>query len=130
MLSDTRAIPTIPASDMTTMRSFYVDTLGLKIQEERDDGIFFECADGTAVMLFPSSGQASGTHTQMSFMSADFDADVADLRSRGVRFELFDMPGMTEVDGVYTGEGLRGVWFRDPEGNLLALTEVPAAYAG
>jgi predicted enzyme related to lactoylglutathione lyase len=115
MLRDTRTLPTIPASDMATMRSFYKDTLGLHIREEGDTRIVFECADGTAVVLFRSDGRAAGTHTQMVFASTDFDADIADLRSRGITSEIIERPGV------------RMAPFQDPEGNLLALSSMPEA---
>ena len=67
-----------------------------------------------------SDCRASGTHTQTTFFCQNLDAEVADLRARGVKLEEFDMPGATVQDGVYDMNGQRGAWFRDPEGNLLA----------
>lgn len=47
---------------------------------------------------------------------------VADLRPRGVTFEQFDMPGFkTDANGILELDGERGAWFKDPEGNLLAI---------
>lgn len=123
MLTDCKAVATIPVSDLARARKFYVDKLGLKLLEERDEDMFFECADGTAFGVFVSEGRASGTHTQMGFASPDIDAEIEDLRSRGITFERFDMPGVEEHDGVYEMGGHKGVWFRDPEGNLLAVTQ-------
>ena len=65
----------------------------------------------------------------MGFEVEDIGAVVADLRSRGVVFEEIDVPGFEVVDGIAhvegnypsKGTGERGVWFRDSEGNLLAL---------
>jgi hypothetical protein len=42
-----------------------------------------------------------------------------------VKLEEFDIPGATVTDGVYDMNGQRGAWFRDPEGNLLAVAERP-----
>ena len=61
----------------------------------------------------------------MTFFSQSIDAEVADLRARGVQLEEFDMPGATVKDGVYDMNGQRGAWLRDPEGNLLAVAERP-----
>jgi hypothetical protein len=77
-------------------------------------------------------GKASGESTQMAWEVDDIDAVVADLASRGVQFEEVDAPGMktvngiADVDGNYPskGRGERGAWFRDSEGNLLALGQV------
>ena len=126
MLSDSRAYATIPVGDLAKVRSFYLDTLGLKVLEDREEELMLECADGTAFAVFVSQGRTSGSHTQMSFMCDDIDAEVADLRTRGVRFEVLEMPGATGHDGVYDLEGERGAWFRDPEGNLLAVAQLAA----
>jgi hypothetical protein len=55
----------------------------------------------------------------------NLDAEVADPRARRAKLEEFDMPGATVTDGVYDMNGQRGAWFRDPEGNLLAVAERP-----
>src|SRR5919107_1629175 len=78
---------------------------------------------------FTATGSASGESTQLGFEVDDIDAVVADLRARGVVFEEIDAPGFEVVDGIANvegnypskGTGERGVWFRDSEGNLLAL---------
>jgi catechol 2,3-dioxygenase-like lactoylglutathione lyase family enzyme len=123
MLSECRAVATIPVSDLARVRSFYLATLGLKLLEERRDELSVECADGTSFSVFVSQGRTSGTHTQLSFICRDIDAEVADLRARGVQFEELDMPGVEGKDGIYELDGERGAWFRDPEGNLLAVGE-------
>jgi hypothetical protein len=57
-----------------------------------------------------------------------FDQTMNDLASRGVAFERYDQPGLkTDEAGVFTAEGLRAAWVRDPDGNTLSLTEVDAA---
>jgi catechol 2,3-dioxygenase-like lactoylglutathione lyase family enzyme len=87
--------------------------------------VAFRCADGTDFGVFVSQGRPSGTHTQVTFFCQSVDAEVADLRARGVQLEEFDLPGATLKDGVYDMNGQRGAWFRDPEGNLLAVAERP-----
>jgi len=82
--------------------------------------------------VFASTGKASGESTQMAWEVDDIEAVVADLESRGVEFEEVDAPGMktahgiADVDGNYPskGRGERGAWFRDSEGNLLAVGQV------
>jgi catechol 2,3-dioxygenase-like lactoylglutathione lyase family enzyme len=125
LLSDCRVSAALPVSDLARARSFYVDTLGLTPLLEGDDVLAFQCADGTDFGVFISQGQASGTHTQVTFFCQDAEAEAADLRARGVQLEEFDMPGATVTDGVYDMNGQRGAWFRDPEGNLLAIAERP-----
>ena len=85
----------------------------------------FRCAEETDFGVFVSQGRSSGTHTQVTFFCRNLDAEVADLRARGVQLEEFDMPRVTVKDGVYDMNGQWGAWFRDPEGNLLAVAERP-----
>lgn len=75
-------------------------------------------ADGTRFLLFPSSGSASGSHTQMGFIVADADAEVRDLHQRGVQFEEYDFPGFDKATSVAQIGEDRGAWFKDSEGNL------------
>jgi hypothetical protein len=57
---------------------------------------------------------------------------VRELRSRGVVFEDYDLPGLKTVDGIAEiegqypskGSGERGAWFRDSEGNMLGIGEL------
>jgi hypothetical protein len=51
----------------------------------------------------------------------DVEATVEELRSRGVVFEEYDLPGLKTVDGIAEIAGEKGAWFKDTEGNLLSL---------
>lgn len=113
---------TIPAQDLGRARAFYEEKLGLKPSQERPDGLEYECGAGR-FLLFESSGQASGSHTQLGWDVDDLRAVVDQLRKNGVVFEEYDMPGFKTVDGIAETEGWRGAWFKDSEGNLLAIGE-------
>jgi catechol 2,3-dioxygenase-like lactoylglutathione lyase family enzyme len=118
----------LPAQDLERARRWYAEKLGLEPVEERPGGLRYEGSEGVFV-LFASAGGPSGDHTQMAFTVGDLDAVVADLRSRGVEFLEYDLPGMTTEGGIATiegnypsvGRGERGAWFRDCEGNLLGI---------
>ena len=128
-LAGGRAITKLPAQDLDRARAFYRDKLGLVPVEEREGGLRYLCAAGE-FHLFLSTGAAPGTFTQMGFEVENIGAVVADLRSRGVVFEEFELPpdfevedGIVKVEDNYPSKGVgeRGIWFRDSEGNLLAL---------
>jgi catechol 2,3-dioxygenase-like lactoylglutathione lyase family enzyme len=89
-LAGGRAITKLPAQDLDRARAFYQDKLGLAPVEEREGGLRYLCAAGE-FHLFLSTGAASGTFTQMGFEVENIEAVVADLRSRGVVFETFDL---------------------------------------
>lgn len=117
MLHDAHPFAKLPAQDVERARHFYVDVLGLHVASERAGHMYFEHADGSVVLVFPSSGKPSGDHDQCGWMVDDIDAEVADLRRRGVVFVEF--PGPKYVNGIREDGYFRSAWFRDTEGNLL-----------
>ena len=123
MLSDARFETALPCSDLERAKSFYADRLGLT--PEGPAGAWYEGRDGTRFILFPSSGSASGSHSQMGFMVTDLEAEVAGLKQRGVQFEEYDFPGFDKATGIADSGGGRAAWFKDSEGNLLCLVEQP-----
>ena len=128
MLSEGRIASRLPVQDMDRARAFYADKLGLEPVEEREGGLRYVCAAGEFA-LFQSAGAPSGAHTQMGWEVDDIEATVRELRSRGVTFEKYDLPGLRTVDGIADiegnypskGTGERAAWFRDSEGNLLGI---------
>lgn len=121
-LANSDVYATIPAQDLERAKSFYADKLGLKPSEEGPEGLRYRCGKGE-FLLFQSTGTASGSHTQLGWDVADLEAAVSELRGNGVVFEEYDLPGFKTVNGIADIEGERGAWFKDSEGNLLALGE-------
>lgn len=122
MLDKSTVYATIPAQDLDRARAFYADKLGLEPEEERPEGLRYRCGDGN-FLLFVSSGQASGSHTQLGFDVPDIQDAVERLRAKGVVFEEYDMPGFKTENGIAVIDGEKGAWFKDSEGNLLAIGE-------
>jgi catechol 2,3-dioxygenase-like lactoylglutathione lyase family enzyme len=129
MLQGSDVSARIPALDLERAKRFYADILGLTPSEERPGGARYRCGSGW-FSLFSSSGAASGDHTQLAWEVQDIETAVRELRSRGVVFEEYDLPGLKTVNGIAEvagnypstgGLGERGAWFRDSEGNLLAI---------
>ena len=126
MLSDARFETALPCSDLERAKSFYADRLGLTPAGDGPAGAWYEGRDGTRFILFPSSGSASGAHSQMGFMVTDLEAEVADVKQRGVQFKEYNFPGFDKATGIAEVGGTRGAWFKDSEGNLLGLVEQAA----
>ena len=57
----------------------------------------------------------------------DAEAAMADLRAKGVAFEEYDLPGLKTVNGMAELGGLKAAWFKDPEGNILSVVQLPPA---
>ena len=121
MFKPLRAAATLPAQDLERAKAFYRDKLGLSPTLEAGFGLLYELAPGTGFGVFPSSGKASGTHTQMAIDVEDVEQAVKDLQSRGVQFEEYDTPMLKTVNGVADMGGTKGAWFKDSEGNLIAV---------
>jgi catechol 2,3-dioxygenase-like lactoylglutathione lyase family enzyme len=111
----------IPATDLARARTFYVDTLGFKPIMENPEGIEFE-SGGIRFDIYPTRASA-GTATVAGWLVKDLDSEVEDLRSRGVKFEDYDLPTLKTVNGIAEMEGFRGAWFKDSEGNVLAVAQ-------
>jgi catechol 2,3-dioxygenase-like lactoylglutathione lyase family enzyme len=123
MLADHPTHTPLPVTDTERARRYYAEQLGLTPETELPDardGLFYRCG-GTRFLLFPSPIPSSGTHTQMTWLTSDIEADVAALQARGVAFEAYDLPDLKTVNGVATIGESKGAWFKDSEGNLLAL---------
>ena len=122
MLKDCPSHATLPAADLARARAFYEDTLGFEPMSVNPGGVFYQAA-GTRFFVFPTAAAASGSHTQMGFTVPDIEAEVADLQSRGVEFESYDMDGFDKELRIFTGGPVRSAWFRDSEGNLLGIVQ-------
>ena len=100
MLSDHPAYATLPTPDLDRLRQFYEDVLGFVPREANPAGVYYDAGDGTYFTVTRSSGKSSGEHTQLGFRLTGIDAEVADLKGRGVVFEEYESP--KTVDGIAT----------------------------
>ena len=127
-LAHARVETRLPTKDLKRAKRWYAEKLGLLPAEERDGGLRYECAAGV-FCLFESTGFSEGTFTQIAFNVDNIEAEVAELRRRGVVFEDYGIPGLAmsghivDIPDNYPskGRGERGAWFRDSEGNLLGI---------
>ena len=122
MLSDRKFYPTIPASDLDRAVKWYEEKLGLTPAKQELLGHTYEFGAGSGFLLYPTANAGQSPNTLATFSSSDVEADVAQLRDRGVVFEDYDFPGLKTDDGVAEmGEGRYAAWFKDSEGNILAI---------
>src|SRR6266545_6302955 len=94
----------IPVSDVARARKFYEQTIGLRPKQEYSGGVIYECG-GAEVFLYPTSNAGTSKASQAYWQVADVEAEVAELKARGVKFEEYDMPGMKTVNGIATAGG-------------------------
>jgi predicted enzyme related to lactoylglutathione lyase len=112
----------IPASNITRARKFYEEIIGLQPKEEYAGGVIYECG-GTGVFMYPTPNAGTSKASQAFWQVNDVEVEVAELKERGVKFEEYDMPGMTMKNSIATAGGAKTAWFKDSEGNILAISQ-------
>jgi predicted enzyme related to lactoylglutathione lyase len=123
MLKNAPIIPYIPVTDVARARKFYEEKVGLKPKEQYAGGVIYECGNGSWVFMYPSAGAGTSKASTAFFAVDDVVSEVAELKARGVVFEEYDMPGLTTQDSIATGGGAKTAWFKDSEGNILAVSQ-------
>ncbi|HEY1286764.1 MAG TPA: VOC family protein [Burkholderiales bacterium] len=113
----------IPANDVARARRFYEEKVGLKPKAEVAGGVTYEFGKGTACFLYPTPNAGTSRASQAFWQVEDVEREVRELKARGVEFEDYDMPGMKTVGGIATAGGAKSAWFKDSEGNILALIQ-------
>jgi len=113
----------IPAKDVARARKFYEETIGLKAKEEYAGGVIYEFGGGTACFLYPTPNAGTSRASQAFWQVDDVEREVAELKARGVVFEEYDFPGMEMRNNIVAAGGAKTAWFKDSEGNILAVSQ-------
>ncbi len=124
MLGEHPIYPVLLATDLGAVRDFYHDLLGLEILSESESGIVFRCGGGTQVAVTKSTSGTADTQTKASWYVKDVRAEVAELRSRGVKVEEYDMPGLKTQDGIADIGFAWAAWIVDPGKNALGILQI------
>ena len=113
----------VPVNDMAKAKEFYEGTLGFSGgTDEGDGGTTYEFAEGTRLHVYPSPGHTGSGATLAAFRTEDVDGFVDELTSSGVTFEQYDQGDLkTDEKGIADLGDIRGAWFKDPDGNILAV---------
>ena len=123
MISNNRISAVLVATDLAASQRFYEDKVGLSVSPETiKNHVLLVAGDGTSVLIYGRANPNRADHTQVRFWSTDIGADVAELVARGVVFDEYDTESFKTVDHVVTSPGIgRSAWFKDPDGNTIAL---------
>jgi catechol 2,3-dioxygenase-like lactoylglutathione lyase family enzyme len=114
---------TLPVSDMNRAKRFYEEKLGLAPLKETEAWVTYRCGS-TYFELYPTPNAGTAQHTVGSWVVSDVEAVVEELRSRGVEFEEYDFPELKTVNGIANLSDVeRAAWFKDSEGNTLAVSQ-------
>jgi catechol 2,3-dioxygenase-like lactoylglutathione lyase family enzyme len=111
--------------DVARAKEFYRDVLGLRLlSEEPPFALVFE-ANGIMLRLGMGKELPPANGTVLGWQVPDAAATVRDLERAGVRFERYDFMKQDELGIWTTPTGAKVAWFKDPDGNILSISEHP-----
>ena len=123
MLGKADATPMIAVKDIDRAKQFYADKLGLKPFQEMGGEFFMLKSGDTTLNVYKSEFAGTNKATALTFDVDDIDAEVRELKDKGISFEHYDVQGLKPEGDIYSGEGMKTAWFKDPDGNILSLVE-------
>jgi catechol 2,3-dioxygenase-like lactoylglutathione lyase family enzyme len=127
MLGDHDVGATLPVKDLGAARSFYEGTLGLKSAMDQTPEAVVYAAGRSMLLVYRSDYAGTNEATAATWaVGDDLDAVMDELRSKGVSFEHYDLPETTREGDVHVMGDTRGAWFKDPDGNIIALVNQPS----
>jgi len=122
MFDKMMATAVLAASDIDRAKAWWHDVLGRDpVWEEPEGEALFYDIGGMPVMVYRSDFAGTAKNTTLNLMTDDLDRDMTALRTHGVMFHDYDMPGLKTVDGVAELGDERTAWFSDSEGNIIAI---------
>ena len=123
MLGKADFTPMIAVKDLDRAKQFYTDTLGLKPTGEENSEVFMLKSGDTTLSLYRSEFAGSNKATALTFDVNDIESEVSELKGKGITFEHYDLEGLKQEGDIYTAEGMKTAWFKDPDGNILSMIE-------
>ena len=122
MLAGKEAIATVAVKDISRAKRFYEETLGLRLtQDQESEALTYE-SGGSKLLVYRSQYAGSNQATAATWtIGNDMEKVVQSLKGKGVKFEHYDMPGMTLKGDIHVADGFKVAWFKDPDGNIHAL---------
>ena len=124
MLGDHPIDVVLLATDLESSKQFYAGKLGLEILEENETEVIYRCGGDSRLAVTKSTTGTADEQTQAGWRVDDLNAELAQLRSRGVEIQEYDMPGLKTDDGVVDLGFALMAWIVDPHRNALAIMQL------
>jgi catechol 2,3-dioxygenase-like lactoylglutathione lyase family enzyme len=125
MLTNDTPSTNLAVKDLERAKKFYEGTLGWKLVDQQADQVAVFEAGKSKIIAYVSDFAGTNKATAMTFSLGDrLDGEVDALVKKGVKFEHYDMPGMTRAGEIHSGWGMKSAWFKDPDGNIISLMDV------
>ena len=130
MFQDKNAVANIAVKDLEIARTFYEGTLGLKPDGTEGDQAIKYHSGATPIFVYRSDYAGTNKATALTWQAdGDIDNIVRSLKSKGVTFEHYDMPGMKREGDLHIADTMKMAWFKDPDGNILSVVSDTKARA-
>ena len=124
MLENSSATANLAVKDLAKAKAFYEGTLGLKQVDDMGDELVVYKSGDTLINVYQSQFAGTNKATALTWTVGDQIGDVVrTLKSKGVAFEHYEMPGLTMEGDIHVGYGMKVAWFKDPDGNILNLVD-------
>lgn len=122
MLQNSNATANLAVKDLDKAKAFYEGTLGLKQVDHMGGELVVYKSGDTVINVYHSQFAGTNKATAVTWAVGDrIEPIVKSLRSKGVSFEHYEMPGLTLEGDIHVGQGMKVAWFKDPDGNILNL---------
>lgn len=122
MMGDKEAMATIAVRDLAKARAFYEGKLGLKVANTEGSEAVAYSSGSSQVLVYVSQYAGTNKATAATWVAGDDVEKVVEaLKAKGLSFEHYDMPGTTRKGDVHVAGDVRVAWFKDPDGNILAI---------
>jgi catechol 2,3-dioxygenase-like lactoylglutathione lyase family enzyme len=119
------AVATVPVTNLEKAKQFYGEKLGLETCERSPDRgeLLYEAGRGSHILVYERPTPPKSDATAVAFLVDDLESTMKDLKEQGIRFEEYDLPHVKTHNGVAKTNGEKTAWFKDPDGNIIAVTE-------
>jgi catechol-2,3-dioxygenase len=121
MLGEKEAVATVAVKDIEVARKFYEGTVGLKPGPSEERGVLLYRSGHSAVLVYQSQYAGTNKATAVTWVHDDVEGVVRALKAKGAAFERYDLPGTTRDGDVHVTGTRKAAWFKDPDGNILAI---------
>jgi catechol 2,3-dioxygenase-like lactoylglutathione lyase family enzyme len=116
------AAATIAVRDARSARKFYEGTLGFEVVDDKMPEALVYKSGSSKILVYQSKYAGTNQATAATWeVGDDIEKIVQGLKGKGVAFEHYDMPGLTLKGDVHVDGDHKAAWFKDPDGNILAL---------
>ena len=121
MLGKKDAIATIAVKDLEAAKKFYEGSLGFKSVPSGEPQVLNYKSGGSTMLVYQSQFAGTNKATAVTWTVDDTEAEVRELKAKGVVFEHYNFPDMTLKGDVHVMGEMKAAWFKDPDGNILAI---------